>query len=187
MSGESNPPENHMVVVHSDQDGVVLELNSPPYEITDELIKGELFQKLSVDGASVLQEIGMVQIPVFHALIGVPPGADIKLDIQFDQAEMLHGSYRLLPSQVVGAINDDLQPGKYVYPANLSSAGLGMLGIYPEAPVLIVDDAWLRDQRIVKVAFYPFQYNPHYGSLIWHRNLQVAVEFKNEDNYLYDN
>jgi len=35
----------------------------------------------------------------------------------------------------------------------------------------------VRDQRVIEVAIYPFQYNPATGALRWHKNMQVEIRF----------
>ena len=48
---------------------------------------------------------------------------------------------------------------------------------YPSSSVRITGEGWLRNQRVARIEFYPFQYRPADGKVIWHENMRVQVRF----------
>ena len=42
---------------------------------------------------------------------------------------------------------------------------------------MVEEYGWLRDQRFVKIALFPFQYIPSEGAVVWHNKIVVQVDF----------
>jgi len=163
-------------VIESTANGIKIEMIAPGYLLQQETINSNVFDQLTVRGADVNAIPGTPEIPILSVLVGVPPTADISLEILFDQVWRIPGSFSLAPAPVPIGIGNDLMPGKFDQIPNEDVYETDTL--YPDLPVLIEDDVWLRDQRIIRIAFYPIQYNPKNGQLIWHQNLQVRVNFQ---------
>ncbi|MGB9591350.1 MAG: C25 family cysteine peptidase, partial [Candidatus Kryptoniota bacterium] len=49
---------------------------------------------------------------------------------------------------------------------------------YPGKLAELGDPAWLREQRLVPLRFYPFQYNPSKGALSVYRSITVRIDFQ---------
>jgi hypothetical protein len=162
-------------LLRSTATGVVLELVVPGYEVTSETLSMGTFHRLVVSDTELTLEPGEPQVPVVSALLGAPPDAKLTLHILSDEAVPVPGRFRLLPTPRAAPLTDDLLPGRLAYepdPAAYASDALR-----PATPARIADEAWLREQRIVRIELYPFQYNPVQGTLLWHRRLRVEVRF----------
>jgi uncharacterized repeat protein (TIGR01451 family) len=167
-------------LLSSDLSGVVLELDVPEYELVSEIHEAGHSQQILLDGASKTTEVGKPELPVYRALIGLPAGAQVNLQIVTDISENLSGQYNISPVPRADFIQFDAKTGEYVYERDTDSYSMDTL--YPSVPVQIVEDAWLRDQRVVSIELYPFQYNPLRSSIHWHRQLIVQVQFMGDNS-----
>ncbi len=165
-------------LLRSDESGVVLELFTPAYELTTDDLPAGRFDRLEVRGLATDAGPGQPLLPLAGALLGAPPDAQVEIRLLLDEAIPVEGRFNLLPAPRPLPVTDDQSPGQSEYvpdPVVYADATP-----YPASVARITDDAWLRDRRIVRLALYPFQYNPALGTLIWHRRLQVAVNFGRE-------
>ena len=159
----------------SNEQGVIIALDTPAYQLEARRFTSGLFQKLSVPGYSATTLAGEPQLPLMSAMIGVPADAQVTLHILEDEAISVKGNFNLLPAPHNLPAAEDFQLPVLAYEPKVEIyAGRDP---YPLSPVRIAEDGWLRDQRIVRVEIYPFQYKPASGSLLWHRYLRVEVRF----------
>ncbi len=79
--------------------------------------------------------------------------------------------------------DEDLQPGEWRFTPD--AAAYARSTAYPDAVARVADDAWLRDQRLVRVELYPFQYQPLAQQLTWHRRLRIEVLFERTGDRAY--
>jgi hypothetical protein len=172
---------------HSDKTGVVLDLSVSDASQFVAVLATGIDQHLSLPGFQFTSEAGKPQMPVISTLVGVPPDAKLELRLLADDAQPVHGSFEVPPApypiMLEGDIQEESQSASQgsgwdyrtdpvVYSADAS---------FPLMPVNLSPDAWVRDQRVVRVDFYPFQYNPRRGNLTWHRNIRVQILFHSED------
>ena len=167
-------------IVRSDEHGLVLDVYAPVYAIETQVPAAIDYQQLKVPGFEVTTEPGKPQLPRWTALIGVPTGAQVEVHVLSDESEPLAGKFNLPPAPSPAPLTDDrqlgttkIQPDARVYASD---------GLYPVRVAEVTEDAWLREQRVVRVAVSPFQYNPVTGQLVWHRHLQVEVLFDRSSN-----
>ena len=162
-------------LLRSTASGAVLEMIAPKYAVTvDQTLPGS-FQYLQIPGAQTSVEQGKPELPVLNAMLGVPEGAHVELRVMDETQSAVTGQYHLRPVPQPSQLHDHLVPGSMSYrpdPAAYRSASA-----YPEKPVQLVSDAMLRDQRIVRIAFAPFQYKAATGSLVYHKRLRVEVHW----------
>ncbi len=171
--------------------GIVIEFNSPGYDIHKVKRDNQEYDAIVMAGALASTEISMPEVPVFSTLIGVPAGATLSLEIVGDQNEQLPGSFKLAPiltpqlnQELLGLAENTLvsrpiQPEiQFVQTKD---------GLFPDSPAKISPDAWLRDQRIVRISVYPFQYNQTTGRLTWHRSLRLFVRYSEKHTGLEQN
>jgi len=167
-------------LIQSNASDVVLYFNTPDYVISSDSLSGGDFKRISIPDFETTTESGKPQLPKISVLIGIPPKADIKLTVLNDEVELLTGQFQLIPAPKPGSLSEDLQPGRWIYePDRMAYASDKE---YPSSPVILSPDAWVRDQRIVRVVFYPFQYIPLQGKLFLHHKLRVRVDFLNPGN-----
>jgi hypothetical protein len=149
----------------------LLDLHASSYSITS----GDA-QRLVLPGASATAEPGKPQMPIFSALLSVPPDARIELILRRTSSTALPGRYTIAPAPRPAPLGDDLQPGTTIVARDAASYASSAL--YPATTARIAGDGWLRNQRIVRIELSPFQYSPAQGRLLWHRHLQVEVRWQ---------
>jgi hypothetical protein len=163
-------------LLRSDRQGVLVDLYSPDYQIENIIVNGDSFQEISVPNYELASNPGQFRMPVASILLGVPPQADIKIHVVDDVAESITKQLNLRRSLATQPIMQEFQSGllSQSNPPLTSQEDL----FYPNVPARIAGEAWVRDQRIVRVELNPFQYNPATSQLLWHKRLQVEVAFE---------
>lgn len=181
MDGRSrlaDAPGAQVRVLHSDENGLLLELSSQGYHFEPVELDGVVYERLVLPNASYTQQPGAPELPLASVLIGVPAQAEVRLQVISGEAQPLPGNYRLPPAPSPIPPDEEVQPGRMAYlpdPDRYASQEL-----YPAEAARLADDVWLRDHRLVRVELYPFQYLPGLGQ-VWQRpGLRVQVSF--EDN-----
>jgi hypothetical protein len=152
----------------------VLELVTPSYTL--QLDSDKAGHRLTVPGATTSADPGRPQLPIFSALISVPADARVEIRLQRTDSKPIPGRYTLTPAPQPASLSDDLQPGRMITQPDAET--YASTAWYPAAPARIVDDGWLRHQRIVRIELSPFQYSPALGQLIRHRHLQIEVRWR---------
>ncbi|HZY42979.1 MAG TPA: C25 family peptidase propeptide domain-containing protein, partial [Anaerolineae bacterium] len=158
-------------VLRSDASGVLLELATPDYALVPIQADGHAFESLSVVGLNLTAEAGQPQLPMASALLGVPPDATVTVRVMADDGQLLSGRHDLIPAASPVPLMDELQSGQTR--RTVDAKAYAGTAAYPALMARLADDAWLRDQRLVRVEMYPFQYRPRDRQVIWHRTLRV--------------
>lgn len=170
------PPVPGLQILRSDDSGVVLELLVPDYRLESIEIDGQPYEHLTVDGLASTSKAGWPRLPLASALLAVPPDAAVTVRVLSDEAQTVAGSHLLSPAPTAAPSSEDLQPGEWqLLPDDTAYASSA---VFPSVVARLADDAWLRDQRVVRVELFPFQFQPDARKLTWHRRLRVAVNFE---------
>ena len=167
-------------VLRSAATGALLELTTPDYALSPIQSEGRAFESLSVVGLNFTAEAGQPQLPMASALLGVPPEAKVTVRVIAADGQLLPGRHDLIPAASPAPLTDDLQPGQTR--RTVDAKAYAATAAYPALAARLADDAWLRDQRLVRIELYPFQYRPRAGQVIWHRTLRVEVTFTRSAN-----
>jgi hypothetical protein len=173
-------PTPGIQLLRSDENGVLLELSTPHFDIQPQEIDGQIYQTLQVPGAVQTSDPGQPQRPALSALLAVPPQGEISLHVLEDQAEPLNQSLRLPIAPAPAPLQEDLTPGRYAPLDSELEAKMNRetgAGATIQSPVSLGQPAWLRDQRLVRVVFYPFQVDQSEEGLTWHKRLRVVIRF----------
>lgn len=168
-------PEASLTLLSSDDKGVVFELTTPAYEIQSGDSKQQDYQLVNVPGLDQISKAGKPQLPVKGLMIGVPAEAEFSVEILEDERVVLGGEYNIQPVGQSEGLVDDFQPGPIIYLPD--EAVYLSANPYPESAVTMGEPAWLREQRVLQVAIYPFQYIPAEKTLVWHKRIRVKINF----------
>ena len=141
--------------------GIFLELVAPDYQLEQVTLDGVQYTQVFVPGANPNGDAGTPELPMVSALIVVPPAAELKLHILESQSQQLEAKYLIAPvaTPVAGEM---LESGTLEYIADPEAYSNNQFT--PALPARIGAEAWLRDQRVVRVEFFPFQYLASTGS-----------------------
>lgn len=166
-------------VLNSDLSGVTLALDVSEYSIDPVTIDEQNFSKIILQNSDKGGNPGSPQIPFLSGLIGVPADGEISLKYTVTSSVILSGSYTLLPEPHLIPAEDDFTPAQEVFDPDLFVYAQD--NWFPSEPVQLGESAWIREQRVVSVAFYPFQYNPVQHALRWNPHLQAEITFTGEN------
>jgi len=172
--------EANLTLISSDATRVIFELSTPGYEILPGDDDQQDFQLVTVPGLDQISEPGKPQLPVKGLMIGVPAEAEISISILEDEKELLEGEFNIQPVGQSEGLIDDFQPGPIMYLPD--AAVYQNTSLYPKNVTVMGDPAWIREQRVVQAAIYPFQYNPAEKTLIYHKRIRVEVNFIGSNN-----
>ncbi|HNB50668.1 MAG TPA: C25 family cysteine peptidase [Anaerolineales bacterium] len=159
----------------SGRHGVVLSVSTPSYSLEPVTLGARLYSNLTFSGSEAWAEPGNPQLPFISGLIGVPPEAEVTLQISADAQTLLPGEYVLPPAPRLVPGEEDFQVGQQIYESDPAVYALDEW--LPAEPVQVDGDAWLRDQRVMRVSFFPFQYNPARQAIRWSPELRATITF----------
>ncbi len=159
--GEAAPPPP--------AEGLTLTFETPDFRLES---RPDGTWSLTVPQAAPSAEAGFPQLPVYSQLIAVPPQGAVNLEIVRAAGKTLTGRYTLPVTPAPAPLQDDLTPGTWRAVPSRLAAGQ----VYPQTIARIAEEAWVRDQRLVRVEVFPFQYGD--GRLTWYPRVEVRLRFE---------
>jgi len=171
---------NGVYLRSSDLTGAVIEVVAAEYEIIRQTSPAGDLGQIHIPGFADSAAPGNLQLPMKGILLDVPPGVSIELRIVEDDIEEVQAQIDLTGSPVPARLSEDLTAGEM----RSSSGGADRWdpGWSPKSPVKIAEEAWVRDQRMIRLEIYPFQYGPEESTLLWHKRMLVRLDFVPETN-----
>ena len=170
--GEIKPGLN---LVSSQPSSLTLEAHTPTYKITEISLDGNIHHQISASETETYSAPGEPEIPVLTTLISIPPDAELQVNITAKESVSLVGPFTIQPGPSPAPLQEDLVaggweiiPSEEIYTRN---------ALFPSNPIQIGEPAWVRDQRVVQVQVFPFQYNPVQGSLVWNKIIRFEIHF----------
>lgn len=172
----SNPGLN---VIKSDADGIVLELNTPPYSAQPQTVGSNVYLALSISGWGSTDEHGKPSLPMLGTMLAIPQGAQPTLEIRVDKTHQETLDTPVLPAGTLRAdyTADPTLPQFQGIAHTPDAATYNSDALYPSQITQLTTPAQWRSQRYVRVQFNPFQYNPLTKHLLIHDKLRVAINF----------
>jgi hypothetical protein len=164
---------NEARVLDANDRAITVELATDDYVLADVDVGGESFVRVTASGYATTHEPGMPQLPVKSALLGVPFGARLSLEIVTVESEPL-GPRRVLPAPIESFVREDGFPvtTEEYRPDEAFYTGRGT---YPVSVAELGADGDLRNQRVVALAFHPFQFRAADGALVLNKRIVVRV------------
>ena len=169
-------------VSRSDLEGVVVEVALPEFEVSGQVA----CQLIEVAGWGQTARPGEPQLPLYGTMVGVPPGATVEVKVLDADQALLPGRYDICPAPT--AVVDPGSPGpdgdESYAPPHLVGRELvedatvyATNAFYPARLAEVTDDGFIRQQRYVRLAVRPFQYNPVSGQVRAYRHLRIELRF----------
>lgn len=193
--GGVDTPHQYFEILSTDGNGIIIKLHAQDIVLDDEIIAGHTYTRVRFPEMDQTQEPGKYQLPVISKLVGIPGDIDFRIEILSETKHELPGVYQVVPAAIPVA-GEDLSPGQMVVPINpgdIQSSTLSidefrdnpqMIGqptsnneLYPQTAVQLSEDAWLRDQRFVRVSYFPVQYQAETDRLIWNEEILFRLVF----------
>lgn len=165
-------------VLQSNLQGLTLSLDTPTYTLEQVTYASRVYDQFTLTEGELTHEPGQPQLPFLSGLIGIPPEAQVSLHILASDHQILPGVYTLPPGGEPLPAENDFEPAQWEYQPDAETYGRDEW--LPAEPVQLGEAAWIRDQRVIRVTFFPFQYNPARRTVRWHPSLQAKITFTGE-------
>ena len=144
-------------------------------------INGNVCNEIAVPGFASSEEPGRPRLPYKVLLLGVPPDADVSLDISSAAAQIGQQSRTTCPSaQTISSLQEDGSLARDTAAWAPDAAVYATDGFYPSQIARVVDLGFMRSQRIVRVELTPLQVNPVTGETRYHPQVQLRVNFRGQ-------
>ncbi|MDE0301220.1 MAG: C25 family cysteine peptidase [Candidatus Poribacteria bacterium] len=177
------------IIVNSDVDGISVEFNLPPLNVTSIERNGVAYQSVSYEECGFTSEAGDPHLPVSRILLGVPADASFSVEV-LDATNETRLNHRLppVPHQVlsrdidnptswndIGRSQEQIQTPTEQWREDGPAYRTGAL--FPSGLADIVYEGYIRSQRVICLALHPIQYNPKSRALRLHPRMVVRVNF----------
>lgn len=137
---------------------------------------GDAWRRVTVPGAGVHGDVGWPRVPVYRAVVAIPPDVDIRsIDAQPLTVQALPGDPiapvpRVLPHAEGGARTSGVayEPA---WPAGASGAW------FPAVRAEVTNVSWWRNRRVAFVDVYPLRTRPGTRAVEWSGALRVTLTF----------
>ncbi|MGQ9786533.1 MAG: C25 family cysteine peptidase [Anaerolineae bacterium] len=165
-----------MPLVESHRGGLTLAWTPPPYRVAAVRVDGTTYSRLEMEGIPPAGTPGAPQLPLYSALVGLPPAATARLEVLSLEVERVHLSHPPLPV---------LPPRQIQWEDRTLSAGLlehdsalyATDALYPTDAISLSPPATVRGRRVVALRIYPLRVNPVRGELEVLKHIRLAVRF----------
>jgi hypothetical protein len=165
---------------------LTLELTIPKQVISEKHLSGKTYQAIQIAGTGYTNEPGEPQLPFKGALIAIPEGSQLQLEILDSDTEILSGI--LLPPAPWSQTSEVLETSEVfseiiylnVYRYNEQEEIYQSDSEQPASPVQIGMIGYLREQRVAQIQFFPVQHNPVQQTIKLYKRLRVRISFSND-------
>jgi hypothetical protein len=154
-------------ILRSDAEGVVLEIEIPPYSIQTVEAEDHTYQRVHLPGYSTIATPGAPELPQKALLLGIPPDATLNLTILAAPYTVAEGI------QVHPAPDRRVEPARFVEDTHIHDTD----AFFPPAVARIGEIGYLRDQRFVQLLVNPLQVNPTTRELRHHHRIRLQLGF----------
>ena len=167
-----------MKLLESDSQHIVLELTIPDFQVISREHEGAAYQSIVVPDLEQTWEPGKPQAPFKSVLLGTPSSDQVRVSVLESAYETRTGVV-LYPSPRPIVHERDRTP-TLDHDFFLDRAAYEQNAFYPGDLAVIGFSGYLRDQRVVQLQLYPFQYNPVTRELRCYSKLRVQLSFGSE-------
>ncbi|MBN2565165.1 MAG: hypothetical protein JXB46_05595, partial [Candidatus Eisenbacteria bacterium] len=168
--------KNAARVLESSDTEILIELATDTYSQSEKMVGGESFMSLRAPGLDYTDEPGLPRLPRYVAIVAVPFGSSLKLDVLSVESENL-GAFNPIPAPH----EDMLWDGQMSVPTQDFTTDESYYrgsGTYPATVVELGGQGTLRHQRIASVVFHPFQHSAGTGTLTLHGRILVRISIE---------
>ena len=168
-----------IVIIKSDANGIVLELDTPDYATKTQTLGNQTFLAFDAVGWSNTDIPDKPSLPMRGVMLAIPQNAQPTLEIRADKTRTttLAAPPMPAPSQRVSYDADPTLPRSEGVAYNPDAVTYSANEFYPAHIAEMNAPAQWRSQRYVRVQFRPFQYNPVTRELLIHQRVRVAIKF----------
>lgn len=174
-------------LVRSDDDRIVVEVNVPPYTVERREAAGQSYDLVSIPEWGLTEEPGRPQVPIKRLLLGIPPDAEVELQVEVGAARRA-GPVRILPAPEIVWPEEGVDPTELWAdppPLEWRTTELPEVyradGWYPGQAARLAEVGYIRSQRVAAVELFPVQYQPRSGQIEFYPHIQFELVFSHPD------
>jgi hypothetical protein len=176
---EAGPRIPTVKLLESDSRHIVLELTIPDFRVISREHGDTTYHSIVVPDLEQTWKPGQPQVPFKGILLGVPSSDQIQVSVLESAYEtrtgvILYPSPRPIVQEEGEVLNLD-------HEFALDRAAYEQNTFYPGPLARIGFSGYLRDQRVIQLQLYPFQYNPVTQELRCYSKLRVQLSFGSEE------
>lgn len=156
--------------------------------IKEIVINGNQYTQINLPGWSNNMASGEPTIPFWNSAIGVPFGSEISIDVTPGKSHFINLDSILLPAPTQTIDTEDLEKladfedfpvPKLRFEPNLDI--YNQMDTFPDTLGHVTSDANIRQQRVLGIGIYPFQYHPNQHQLQVYETLDIKINFANQN------
>ena len=169
-SGTQIDNSSYVSILHSDRDGIKLQITIDDLVITEKTANNDLYHLISIPGSGYTTDIGYPQLPVIRLFIAIPLETEsVTIESSKEVVEIMEG-LNVYPVQQ--PIPEPYEPGSFI----INEAGYNSDVFYPDN-VYSSSIGWLRDYQFIHFEIFPISYNPVQQSLKIQNEIQFELTF----------
>jgi len=169
---------NGVKIIESAGLRTVLELDTSTLKVTDRNAGGMVYQLITLPEYTHGQttDVGKPQIPTKGILLGTLSKKPVVINILESEKETYPG-YNIYPVPKAVFIEDPSDPAikRLTYEFYKDTNAYSIDAFYPGALADVDYSNYLQGQQVIKVIFYPIQFNPATGTLDFYKKIKLEV------------
>lgn len=177
---------NSFIETHS---SIEFALEVPWHALRSEIIQiaGQDYTRLQHPGWPTASEAGSPALPFIKQTFGVPSQGAVSLTIVPGSAHRLRLAAEPLPNPTLTVqelnsakgFSENLLPLSQLQTRKDDGIYSGQ-ELYPKSSGRILTDGFIRQQRLVSIGLFPYQYDPQTQELLIYENLKVVISFEEQ-------
>ncbi|OGC39139.1 hypothetical protein A2Y85_08355 [candidate division WOR-3 bacterium RBG_13_43_14] len=181
MSGNELNHEPEIHLLKSDNEGILLSINTYGFYESDTFIDNINFKRVTIPGDPVdvnQNRTGKPQTPFIRLLIAVPDSCEFTLSANVNDNYTLYEDFTLypIPKLIFEDDNSGTNSGyreEYCYDTLFYNNDT----LYPDKFYEVITIGYWRDQRVIEVHIYPFQFNPAQELYYVYNSIDIEISY----------
>ena len=184
---KNQPTIDDCTILESNQQGLIVELMIPNYDLNNLALNGSEFQILTIAGYGQTNDIGKPQLPVKGFLFGIPPGAKPTIAVLDFEVTTVSG-FNIVPvpkpviKQRIEHILDLPQKKDISHEYSFDKIIYSNNNFYPNMIAKTGETGMMRDQKVGSFQLYPIQFNPVTGEIRCYKKVKLKISYITSDS-----
>ncbi len=172
-----HPAAPGITLGHSLSSGVAYTIDITGMYKQDSTVNTVTYSRLSILQNGKWGAPGYPELPAIYKLIAVPEYESVSVTYNVIDSVILNG-YNVYPAPaIVVDSSNGIVHNIEVFTKNDSVYATN--GTFPESAYEILETSYFRSQKMLRVAAYPFRYNPVSNTLVVYTHFEVVLSFSN--------
>jgi hypothetical protein len=166
-----------LVMLESDANGLVLELEVPAFQAVETQSDTGPCSRVDLPGWDIVGEPGTPAVPARVLLLALPPGASPTLTVLAKGEERVERDVDLCPAATALPSPESADPAQPLEALRMDPSAYAIRQYLPAEMARWGESGMIRSQRVAQLLVQPYQYNPVERSLRYPAWVRVRVEY----------